>query len=429
MLNVLALAVDTAMIGRMPEAETALTGLGYAVQLLFLMMVAMMGLTVGNVAFVSRAHGASNDDRVNHILFQSTVLTGVLGIVVAIVGNALAIPLMQLLGADEASMEAGLLYLRPMLLGTALNYLNILYGSTLRGVGNTRIPFLVALGSNALNVILNYGLILGNYGLPALGIQGAAIGTICSHAFAVTSLIAILRMGYVPGVRPTFHWRPPDIPLARDLFRIGAPAAMDMIVLNAAFLSIIGMLGRIDQHAVAAHGIGLRIQALAFVPGMSIAQATGAMVGNALGADDIEEARRVMRSAMALCVAIMGTLAALIIWQAPGIVSLFDVDPSSELGTYAVMWMQLLGWCMPVVGVWIAYVGLFQGAGATRISLRINTAVTFLIQIPLSWFLGFPMGLGAWGVWFAFPASFAVKAVLGWFEYRNESWAKTGETV
>ena len=283
--------------------------------------------------------------------------------------------------------------------------------------------------SNGLNVLLNYGLILGNYGLPAMGIQGAAIGTICSHGFAVLAMFSILSAGWVHGVRPTLRVQGLDIPLARDLFRIGAPAALDMIVLNAGFLSIVGMLGRIDQAAVAAHGIGLRIQALAFVPGMSVSQATGAMVGNALGADDIDEARSVLRSAMVLCVGIMSTIAALILWQAPGIVALFDVPVDTDIGAFAVQWMRILGWCMPIVGAWIAFVGLFQGSGATRISLRINAAVTFLIQIPMSWILGFPMGLGAWGVWFAFPASFGVKAVLGWFEYRRDKWARTGETV
>ncbi len=417
------------MVGRAPDADAALVGLGYAVQLLFLMMVAMMGLTVGNVAFVSRAHGAGNAARVEHILYQSTAFTVALGLGVAVVGNAAAIPLLRLLGAERDSLHAALGYLRPMLLGAALNYLNILYGSTLRGVGNTRIPFLIALASNALNVVLNYGLILGHYGLPALGIRGAALGTVGSHAFAVAAMIAVLRAGVVPGLRPRFAPRPLDWGLAHDLFRVGAPAALDMVVLNAGFLSIVGMLGRIDQAAVAAHGIGLRIQALAFVPGISVSQATGAMVGHALGAHDVDEARRVLRSAVWLCVGIMGTLAALILWQAAGIVALFDVPPSSAIGAYAVQWIRLLGWCMPVVGVWIAFVGLFQGSGATRISLRINTLVTFLVQIPGSWLLGFPAGLGAWGVWFAFPASFAVKAALGWLAYRRDRWARTGQRV
>lgn len=428
-LNVLSLAVDTAMVGRMPDPEVALTGLGYGVQILFLMMVAMMGLTVGNVAFVARAHGAHNEDRVNHILLQSSGFAVALGLVVAVVGNLVAAPLLRALGATEASTAACLPYLRPMLMFTALNYLNILYGSTLRGVGNTSLAFVVAIASNGLNFVLNFLLINGNYGFPALGVTGAAIGTICSHLFAVGAMVVALRAGAVPGIRPVFRLTSPDLKLARDLLRVGAPAALDMLVLNASFLSIIGMLGHLDQAAVAAHGVGLRIQALAFVPGMSVSQSIGAMTGNALGAGDVDEARRVLRSGLVLCLVMMSSIAALLLVGAPQLVQLFDVDPASPVGLYAVQWMRLLGWCMPVAGVWVAISGQFQGAGATAINLRINAVLTFLVQIPASWVLGFVFGLGPWGVWVAFPATFVLKALWAAAEHRSGRWARVGETV
>ena len=417
------------MIGQLPDSDAALTGLGFATQLLFLVMVAMIGLSVGTVAFASRAHGAGQSDHVNHLLYQSTVFTVMLGLAVAVVGNLMATPLLLLLGANPVSIDYGTQYLRPMMLGAAFTYVNILFGALLRGVGNTRLPFLVALASNALNVVLNYGLILGNYGLPALGVRGAAIGTILSHAFAIATLILLLRRGAQPGVHPTFEPRPLDWPLARDLFRVGAPAALDMVVLNAGFLTIVGLLGRIDQAAVAAHGIGLRVQALAFVPGMSVSQATSAMVGNALGAEDPKEARAVFRSSAVLCTGIMSALAFLIIGFSGPIVSLFSVAPAGAVGQYAQTWMTLLGVCMPIVGVWVAFVGTFQGAGDTRTTLRINTLATLAAQIPLSFLLGLGLGWGAWGVWVAFPLSFVIKIVLGAFAYRRGKWAVTGATV
>ena len=424
-LNVLTLVVDTAMIGRMPHADDALAGLGFAVQLMFLVMVAMIGLSVGTVALVSRAHGGNDRDRVNHLLYQSSILTLVVGLGVAVIGNLIAEPLLRVLGANDAAVFHGLAYLRILMTGAALNYLNILYGSVLRGVGNTRLPFLIALASNAINVVLNYGLILGNFGLPAMGVQGAAIGTVTSHVFAVSVMVFLLSRRFVQDVHLDLRPKSIDLPLAKQLWNVGAPAALDMVVLNAGFLSILGMLGHIDQAAVAAHGVGLRVQALAFVPGMSVSQATGAMVGNALGAGNVDEARRVLRSGMALCMVIMGTLAALIITQAPFIIGLFNIDVNSNLGGYALQWMTLLGVCMPIVGVWVAFVGLFQGSGATKTSLHINMVAT-TAQIPASYILGFIVGWGTWGVWVAFPASFALKAAMGAVAYHRGDWAKTG---
>lgn len=428
-LTVLSLFVDTAMVGRLPDSETALTGMGFAGQIAFLLMVFMIGVTVGSVAFVARAHGAGDRARVDHVVAQSATVAVLLGLGVTVFGNIVAEPILEMLGASGDDTVAALAYLRPTLVFAAVNYLNILLAAVLRGVGNTRLPFRVAILSNLLNVGLNYLLILGNLGFPQLGLTGAAIGTGLSQLAAVVLLTVLLARG----IEPALHVRPRlarvDGQHVRDLLRIGAPAAVDMVVLNAGFLSIVGMLGRIDPLAVAAHGIGLRVQALAFVPGMSISQAIGALVGQALGAGDVDRAVAVLRSGIGLCVAVMSTIAAVLIFGKAGLVAVFDVDPAGALGGYAQQWMSLLGWCMPVVGVYIAMVGLFQGSGATRTSLGINAALTLLVQIPLSFVLGFVFSLGTFGVWLAFPLSFVGKAILGSVFVARRGWARTGAGV
>ncbi len=423
-LNVLALTVDTIMLGHIPDADVALTGLGFAVQILFLLMVAMLGLTVGTVALVARAHGARQPQEVKHIVAQSVQLTVLLGAIVAVVGNLLAEPLLVVLGAGPQSVGAGLDYLRILLAGVVFNYLNILLIAVMRGVGNTRLAFYVALLMNLINAGLNYGLILGRYGLPALGIQGAAIGTLCAQAFAVTAMILLIRQGRVEGLALSLRPRPLDMALARRLVSIGTPAALDMVVFNAGFLSIIGMLGRIDEIAVAAHGIGLRVQALAFVPGMSIGQATAAMVGNALGAKNPDEARAVARSAMVLCAVIMTALGMVFIGGASPMLGLFDIQPGTPLAGYSVTWIRLLGVCMPLVSLYIALSGVFQGSGKTRIPLRINLIAT-LAQIPLSALFGFVLGLGTFGVWLAFPVAVGMKSMLGAVAYRRGLWLQS----
>lgn len=428
-LTVLTLAVDLAMCGRLPDSETVLTGLGYATQLVFLLLIAMMGLSVGTVALVARAYGAGDRERVNHLLVQSTQLTMVVSIGVAVVGNLLAAPLLRLLNASPAEVAVGVDYLRPMLSLTVFYYLSILYAAALRGVGNTRLPFLVSLVTNGLNVLLDYGLIHGNLGMPALGVQGAALATVLSHGIGVTILIALLRRGAVENIRMPLRPRRIDLALAAQLFRIGAPAALDMLIINVAFLSIIGMLGHIDPIAVAAHGVGLRIQALAFVPGLSVAQATGAMVGQALGAGDVPQARQVLRASLWLCAAIMTVLASIIVIAAHPIVGIFDIASGSELEDYAVTWMRLLGYGMPLAALHISFVGLLQGSGSTRSSLWINFIGTAVIQIPLSYLLGFPVGLGATGVWLAFPLSFLAKVFMAWGAYQRGHWARTGAHI
>ena len=278
---------------------------------------------------------------------------------------------------------------------------------------------------NALNVVLNYGLIFGKLGLPALGVPGAAWGTVVSQAVGLAILVATIRRGRVPGLFIPLRPHGLDRSVAKELLQVGAPAAADLFIFNAGFLSIVGMLGRIDPVAVAAHGVGLRIQSLAFVPGLGISQAMGAMVGNALGARDIAEAKAVFSAGLRLSTGAMTAIGFGLVAGAAPLLAVFHVAGGTTLGALSTTWMRILGLSMPIVGVYVGIMGVFRGSGDTTTSLRVNVVGTACL-IPLSYLLGFPLGLGAFGVWLAFPLSFVIKAVYGLFEYRRDRWARVG---
>jgi MATE family multidrug resistance protein len=423
-LQVLALAVDTAMVGRSGNAEASLIGLGYASQLMFLLMMAMIGLTVGTVASMARARGRGDLDSAQHIFHQSLQLTILLGLGVAVVGNIVAIPLLRMLGADEATMGPALDYFRPLLAGVVFGYLVMVFAASLRAMGNTRVAFMVSLAMNGLNVVFNYGLILGNFGLPALGNTGAALGTVLSQFIAVILMVGVLRRGKIPELKLWFRLTAFDKKVTQTLFRIGWPAALDMLVLNASLLLTVGLLGRIDQAAVGAHSIGLRVQLLAFVPGIGVSQAIGALVGQALGANRLDDAKSVLRSGLWLCVGIMTTLGLILLVFADSIVGLFGVEAGTPIRELAVEWMQLLSYMMPASAVSIAVGGLLQGSGATMTSLRINAATSIGLLMPCAYVLGNVVGWGAVGVWMAFPISSVVRATWTFTAYRHGAWAR-----
>jgi putative MATE family efflux protein len=424
-LAVSALFIDTLMVGRLANADTMMASLGMGTMVIFLLIVIMMGLTIGTVATVARAYGAGDRARVNHVLRQSSMLTVLVGVGVGAFGNLFAPQILLLLGARPEALAAGLEFLRPMLAGTVFYYLGILYTGVMRGVGNTRVPFLVALLTTALNVGINYLLIYGELGFPALGIQGAALGTVIAQLVGALILGTILHRGVIEGLVLRLRIERIDRALARELVRIGTPAALDMLVLNASFFTIMGMLNRIGEITVSAHVIGMRIQSIAFVPGLAIAQATAAMVGQALGAGSVDRARQVLRGSILLCTVIMTALALILIFLARPIVSLFNVPPDTPLSDYAVTWIRLLGYGMPLAGWHTAVTGLLQGSGATRASLRINVWAA-VFQIPASFVLGFTLGLGAFGVWLAFPLSFVLRVWLVQRAYRGNTWARVG---
>jgi putative MATE family efflux protein len=425
-LQVLMLAVDAALCGRLPESDTALAALGYATQVVFLLMVAMLGLMVGTVALVARAYGGGDHKRVNHVLVQSTQLTVLVGIVIGVIGALLSRPILVVLGASDAVADTGARYLQPLMLGTPCYYLTLLYAGVFRGVGNTRIPFMCALLANVVNAAINYALVLGHWGAPSLGVLGSAIGTVTAQTVNLIVLVIAMRRGTIADLHLPIAIRPIDRPLTGELFRIGWPAALDMLILNAGFLSALGMLGRIDQITVAAHGLGLRVQSLAFVPGLGVAQATGAMIGQSLGAGDVPRAKQIVRASQLLCFVIMVALAIMIYAAAHPLFGIFTKARGGPLESYSVEWMHVLGFAMIPSAVNISFMGLFQGSGATMTSLRINVWSTLAIQVPMALALGFAFDLGAFGVWLSFPLSAAVKAGLQYLAYRQERWAVTG---
>ena len=122
-LQVLTLAVDTAMCGRLPNSDAALTALGYASQVVFVLLVAAIGLVVGTVALVSRAHGAGDADRVRYVSHQAVTLMLGFGVLSATVGVAVAPAILRLLGASEATNALAMEYLEPSLIGASFYYI------------------------------------------------------------------------------------------------------------------------------------------------------------------------------------------------------------------------------------------------------------------------------------------------------------------
>lgn len=425
LLGVLSLGVDMAMCGHLPDGARALVALGFATQVVLATNVTVLGLTVGAVALIARAHGARDPARVAHVLAQSIVVTALAALVVGALATVLTAPLLRWLGADAEARATGALYLRPMLGLAVFHFLSTLLAGAMRAVGRTSLPFVVALGTCALHILLAFALIHGRFGAPALGVRGAAWSAVLSQAASVVLLLGAIARGAVPGLRFERPTRLLDVALVRRLGTVGLPAALDMLIIHGSFLVIVAMLATFGGESVAANSVGLRVQSLAFVPGLAISQATAAMVGAALGASDETRARDVAGVSVRATVALMLVLGVVVAGLASPILGVFAVHEGSAIHGLARTWMRLLGLSLPIAGANIALVGVLRGAGATTSSLLVNALGTLVVQIPLGYALAYGVGLGALGVWLAVPFAFAARLALSLALYRRGAWART----
>lgn len=429
LLGVVTLLVDTMICGRLPDAEVALSALAFSLSLLLLIMVAMLGLSIGATSLIARANGAGDHDRINKLLLQSTLLTVVVGVTVGAVLISALRPLFGALGATPEVTDAAIVYLRPMLAATPLSYLVILYNGVLRGLGNTRLPFVCSLAANVVNAVLSYGLALGAFGLPALGIIGTAIGSVICYAVNVALLIVILRNRRVGRVHLPLRPERIDWQLARELYRVGTPAAIELTINYGTSLALIGLVGRIDAPSVAAHGIGTRIAQIAMIPAIAISMATAAMVGMTLGAGSSDRARQVVRAALRLAMVVLCALAVALVVAAGPMLRLFDIPDGSSLHDQTVLWIRINAALLVLMSLHVVFVAVLQGSGATGTSLRISLVSTVAIQIPAALLLAYPCRLGVLGVWLSPLVGMAAKVVLELATYRRGRWAVTGSRL
>lgn len=420
-LGVVTVGVDTAMVGHLPDATHALAAMAFAGDIVMVLTAAMIGMSVATAALVSQAHGAGDRPGVARLGGRTTQATVGLGLVVAVLGPALAPLALSVLGADAASAALAMAYLRPLLLGAPLTFAVMHFAAVYRALGRTLPPLGFALAMNALNVVLDAGLIFGAGGMPALGVAGAAVGTLAAQGLAATGMaLHLARMGAIDGLELR---RRPDPGFLARAGAIGVPVALDVLVVSAGFFGLLAVLGRMSTEAVAAHTIGLRVQLLALMPGLGLSAATAALVGQALGARQVREVEVRARAAMAASALGMGALGLVVVGLRPWILAGFGLAPGQTTSGLAADWMVLLALTLPFAGVYHAIEGVFHGAGVTRVPTGINLVAIVGFMVPAAVLLAAGLGLGPHAVWATFPLAYALKAALAAGAYRQGRWA------
>lgn len=416
--------VDMAVCARLPAAGAQLAGLAISFQLLFLLQVAINGLLIGSVVMVARAKGAGDVARIETVTNQALTFVLAVSVVITLLGSVAAEPILVALGARGPVLAAALEYLRPLFYGVVFTYVCTLFGALFNGLRDTRTPFIAALVANALNAVLGIGLVLGKFGLPALGITGAALATVIASAFNAVQLFLALRRKAIPGLRFA-RWRDIDWGLARQVLKIGAPAALHLLVLNAHGLSMVAMIAHFDQISIAAHGVGIRVQTFVFLPGVAIMNTASAMIGRALGGGDAAQARRITRDAVVLSLVCMTALGGAAILAEGPIFAFLGVAADSTLGELSSDWIRIVGLGAIPAAVHVGYASALQGSGASGTNLLVTLAAVAL-QIPLAWVLGYHAGYGAHGVWMALLVSYVLRACFAALAYRLGRWAIVG---
>lgn len=400
-------AVDTIMTGRFGADELAFYAIGNAPFILFMLLG--IGLATGTVVLVAQAMGAGRPEETGRIWRIACIDISLLGVVTAL----LLLPgesLLGWLGQTPEVAEGGARVMHAFALAMPAVLLFSVTSYFLEAIGRPHPGMVVMWLGNVLNLVLNWLLMFGPFGLPMLGAEGAALGTsITRWAMAAGLLAYVFRfdghqhygvrgaLGQVAAVR-------------RRLLRLGLPFAVSQGLESSAFQFILVMAGWLGTTQLAAHQAAMNLNALVYMLTLGLATATSVRVGQAVGQRRPERIARAGWTGAGMGVGIMVMLVPLIVLFRERIGEIYAGDPVVVLAVAA----TLLIVCPTMVvdsGQGIVTAAL-RGTGDTWIPTVIHVSCFWPVMVGSAWWLAFPMGLGLKGLWWGLFVGLALAFVL-----------------
>lgn len=386
---------DSMMVGRLgplPLAASSLANVIFHVILMF-----AIGVSYGLTPLVAQAHGRADTEAPARYLRHAMLLNFVLAVLLFLLVLSIR-PALFLLEQPEEVVRAALPYLDII----ALSLVPLMVFQTFRqfteGLSNTRVAMLVIIGSNVVNVLLNYLLIYGKGGLPTLGLEGAGIASLVARALMAVALLAYVWRSSVYRVyRKAFHPGPYLRADFGSLLRLGLPAGLQYLFEISAFGIAVIMMGWIGTTALAAHQIGINMVSVSYMLASGISAAATVRVGFTLGQRRYGDLRRVGRVLFVLVCALMGSCAAIFMLGRELLPALYIDD--ADVITLAAQLLVVAGLFQLSDGVQVVGLGALRGLGDVKVPTVITFVAYWLFALPAAWVLGFRFGFGAVGVW------------------------------
>ena len=415
--------VDVFMVGRLGPVEIAAVGMANTVRML--VMVGILSVTAGAMALAAQAKGARDPARLSFVTRQTLSLTVLLALVLSVIGYVASEPLLTFLNSNgnPEAVTLGTNYLELLFIGTVFLVGNFAISSLMQGAGDTVTPLFLSGSINLLNIFFNYLFIFGPWGLPELGVTGAALGTVTARMIGVVAGLAILYSGKnVIKLLPGSYL--PDWQMFWDILKIGIPSGLQGMVRNSAQLLVIRIVTSTaaGTYGAAALAIGLQVESLAFMPGLAINVAATSLVGQSLGAWQVAEARARGNAAIVLGVIVMTLIGIPLVLFAPALVRLFDPSAHPTVIAVGSAYLRINGLALPILAVAMVINGALRGAGDTRPGLVANILGRWLTVVPLAYLLALTFDLGSSGVWLALAAGTTVSALYVWVRWRSDRW-------
>ena len=408
--------LDTLFLGRVSTAAVGAIGVAGSLFLAFALL--FRGLIQGTLPYVARMYGSQRPREAGKYLKHFALLSLLVSPLVALFPGAVQYYFRILRPHPEVAVLAAV-YINVRFLELPFSLLNSAIGSFLIGVGNAKAPMWLAWISVAVNAAANYVLIFGKLGLPAMGVAGAAWGTVVAVFVQLVLGIFVVVRGYWRD----YHLGEWTWPTWQDLVamvKVGLPMGVTDAVELTAFSTFFTLISRLGTVELAASQIANQIAAFAFMPGFAFGQATGSLVGRYLGAGKQDTAEAVGYHGAVLGITAMGFVGIGFWLFAPMLGRMFTAD--QEVIQMTALLLKVMAFYQVFDAANIVFRGALNGAGDTRFTMAVAVGASALVFIPAVYFLAFMLDLRLLGAWLGCMVYLVTLAFVCFVRFRRGHW-------
>ncbi|MBQ4520646.1 MAG: MATE family efflux transporter [Bacteroidaceae bacterium] len=414
-------AVDIFMLSR--YSDNSVAAVGVVNQLMNLVFLLFEVISLGTSILCSQYIGAGQREKVIQTVGTSLLFNSIFGLLVSVALLFFAEDLLLLMGLRPNLMADGLPYMQIVGGLAFLQAISLSLSASLRSADKAKYPMYVSMVVNVLNIIGNYTFIFGKFGMPALGVEGAAISTSFCRLVSVIILFVVLFKKHIPAFPKELFTPFPWIEL-KNLLKIGIPSAGEHISYSLSQIVITYFINIISNQALATRSYVTNIVMFTFIFAISIAQGGAILIGHLVGMKKIQAAyiigKRIMRMGATMSV----SLALLTAFFGKQILSLLTSDPWIIATGASILWVEVLlehGRALNFFGV-----NALRSTGDIYFPVNVGITVMWTVQVIGSYVFGISMGWGLVAMWAVFALDENIRGFIFVRRWNSFKWAGKG---
>lgn len=414
--------VDLYFVGHLHNSKHATQIVGLTESMLTIIYSLAIGISMAATAVVARRVGEKNLEAASKAGMQAIVIAFFINLLISIFGFAFANDLLLLMGASDETAAIGVPFVRIMMGSSMVIMLLFLINGVFRGAGNAAIAMRSLWIANLANIILCPIFINGLGPIPAFGLTGAAMATALGRAVGVFYQIYVLFSN--KGVlKIKLSYFLPDWQQIKPLAKIATPAVFQFVISSCSWIFLAQLVAKTGgEIGSAGYQTALRLMMFFILPAWGLSNAASTLVGQNLGANQVERAEKSVMKTIQYNVIFMAVVTFLFLAFGDWFVSFFTND--TEVLAIATKAIRIISLGYVFYGIGMVMLNAFNGAGDTWTPTWVNLFGFWLFQIPLAYVLAHFFNLGPLGVFIAIPVSESCISLSTFILFKRGSWKK-----